>query len=280
MRGLGDVREVAAAEPGWGCGEVEVEVRQVDRPAPADGSLESGRGVVALGDGRCLALDRDRGTATFHGPGLTSDVLAHPYLGPAAIVFSRWHGREAFHGGAYVAGGQAWVLLGPRGAGKSSLLAALAARGGPVVTDDILVTDGSVAYAGPRCVDLRSVVPGTGSWTYPVRSGTRSRLRLPAVASRTPLGGWLFLRWGEELGLCPVPATEVLSRLAVRRARRELPSDPSVLLALAAKPAWELIRPRSWGALNRTCTLLGMLGSAEAVHAYTVHAHTAPGRPV
>ena len=56
--------------------------------------------------------------------------LVHPCLWPAAAVFARWRGLETLHGGAFVDGrGGAWAVLGDRGAGKSSLLAALAVAG-------------------------------------------------------------------------------------------------------------------------------------------------------
>jgi hypothetical protein len=258
LRGLEDVVEVAVPA-GSGDDGIRVEVRQCGGAPPAALALDPDRGVLRLRDGRHLAVDRAAGTATFHGPRLSADVLAHPYLGPVATVFGRWHGREAFHGGAFVAAGRAWVLLGPREAGKSSLLGGLAARGHAVVTDDILVTDGRVVYAGPRCVDLRDPLPGSPP-THPVRGGTRSRLPLPPLVPRVPLGGWLFLCWGDEVGLRPVPAQDLLRRLAARRARRELPSDPGVLLRLATRPGWELTRPRDWSALEETCRLLGELG--------------------
>jgi hypothetical protein len=256
VRGVDGVDELPSAPVGRSVARKVVTVRQADTVAPPPVALDERRCVRLLPDGRHLALDRRRGTATFFGPPLTEDLLAHPYLGPIATTFNRWAGREAFHGGAFVKGDRAWAVLGPRTAGKSSLLAALASQDVPVLSDDILVVDGSGAYAGPRCVDLRHPIPGRSLDTKPVRNTTRLRLRLPPIPLRLPLGGWLFLRWGDELTMTSVGAAELLGRLAARRSWPQLPSDPAATLAIATLPAWDLTRPRDWNALGETCRLL------------------------
>lgn len=243
--------------------DVPVLVRQTPHPPsrPTDFDPVHG-GVRELTDGRLLTLDRDRGCATFHGPALPADLLAHPYLGPVATVFNRWAGRETFHAGAFVLDGRAWVVLGPRNAGKSSLLAALHARGTEVVSDDIVVVDELAVRSGPRCVDLRQPVPGIALDTRTVRAGSRARVGLPPVAARTPLAGWLFLHWGSRLTLDPVPGAELLGRLAARRSWPHLPSDPVALLAMAALPGWDLTRPPDWRGLGATCRLLRTLADS------------------
>lgn len=260
VHGLDHVAELACASSPDG---PQVEVGQVDGVRPAATALDGDRGVLLLADGRHLAVDRAAGTATFSGPHLSPDQLAHPHLGPVATVFNRWAAREAFHAGAVLVGGQAWGVLGPRTAGKSSLLAALAERGASVLSDDIVVTDGEVAYAGPRCLDLRQPLPGSGLATTPARSGTRLRVALPPVADRVPLGGWVFLGWGES-SLAGVAPDLLLRRLAVWRAWRALPSDPVTLLRLATLSAWDLTRPRAWSAVPATLDrLLDTLSAAE-----------------
>ncbi|WP_416906068.1 hypothetical protein [Micromonospora echinospora] len=261
--GLDHVAELRGGE-GPCAAEVTVEIRQTDAPPPPPVPVDERRSVRRLADGRHLALDRATGRATFFGDPLPADLLAHPYLGPVATTFSRWAGRETFHAGAFVLGGRAWAVLGGRTAGKSSLLAALAARGVPVLTDDILVVDGRVAYAGPRCVDLRQPVPQVTADLRAARGGTRWRVSLPPVATRVPIGGWILLRWGPAPALAPVGATRLLPHLAAHRSWRQLPSDPAVLLALATLPAWTLTRPRHWGPLAATCRLLHTTLGAES----------------
>ncbi|WP_433124056.1 hypothetical protein ACQPWW_17955 [Micromonospora sp. CA-240977] len=255
VHGLDGVTELPPAD-GAALGWPAVRVGQRNTPPPPPVPLNDRRGTRILADGRTLCVDRLRGTATFYGPPLAADVLAHPYLAPVATTVNRWTGRETFHSGAFVLAGRAWAVLGPRTAGKSSLLAALAARGVPILTDDILVVDRVDAFAGPRCVDLRQPVPGAAVPTRPVRAGGRLRVGLPPIAPRVPLGGWLFLRWGTALTLTRLPGATLLARLASQRSFGQLPSDPAVLLSLAARPAWELTRPRDWAALDDTHRLL------------------------
>ena len=264
VHGLDHVVELSpVAAPG----ALRVEVSQSDGVRPVVRPLDADRGVLLLADGRHLAVDRQAGTARFAGPRLAPDQLAHPHLGPVATVVNRWAGREAFHAGAFVAGGCAWAVLGPRTAGKSSLLAGLAERGVPVLSDDIVVTDGSLAYAGPRCVDLRQPLPGSALTTTPARAGTRLRVALPALPGAVPLGGWVFLGWGGT-ALVPVGPDALLARLAAWRAWGSLASDPVTLLRLATLPAWDLTRPRDWAAVPVTLTgLLATVSAAAAVPA-------------
>jgi len=262
VRGVDGVAELPPApQVGSAALLMPVTVRQAETLAPSAVALDANRCVRVLADGRRLALDRRRRTATFFGAPLTGDLLAHPYLAPIATTFNRWAGREAFHGGAFVMAEKAWAVLGPRTAGKSSLLAALAGRNVPVLSDDILVADAFGAYAGPRCVDLRHPIPGREMDARPVREKTRLRVTLPAIPVRMPLGGWIFLHWGDQLELTSVRAPELLARLAARRSWPQLPSDPATTLAIATLPAWDLTRPRDWGALDQTCRMLDLVAS-------------------
>jgi hypothetical protein len=154
------------------------------RQDPEPECMGTQRAVLGLPGLRQLLLRRGEGTATFTGPRLSHDELIHPYLGAAASVFSRWCGREVYHAGAFVCGGLAWAVVGGREAGKSSLLAALAARGLPVLSDDLVVTDGHQAFCGPRTIDLRRLAPGTTAPVTPVRGASRWRLALPPAARR------------------------------------------------------------------------------------------------
>jgi hypothetical protein len=220
-----------------------------------------------LPEERWLQLDRSRSEAAYFGSLLTPDQLAHPYVGPLAIIFNRWLGREVFHAGAFVADERAWVVVGQREAGKSSLLAAIADNGIDVLADDISVTDGEQIFTGPRCLDLRQPLPGIRMSLSRARDDTRWRLLLPHGPASCPVGGWLFLRWGDELSLTPVPASKLLGRLARHRLRTHLQSDPSILLALANRPAWVVTRPRSWAGVDGT--VAAIVSTVAAAHRST-----------
>lgn len=235
-------------------------------PVRPEQRLDEGGAVIELLDGeRTLVIDRAAGTAVYYGPPLETSVLAHPYLGPAASLVSRWRGREVFHGGAFVApGGRAIAVLGSQEAGKSTLLAALAAQGVAVLGDDLVVVEGGRVFAGPRTIDLRAEPAPRlrGHLTVSkARGGSRWRLALPPVAPDHELGGWVFLRAADAPGVTvtPVPAAERLARLAPVRGYRDLPSDPRGVLALAALPMWDVARPVTWDALDAAAdALLGL----------------------
>ena len=147
-------------------------------------------------------------------------------------------------------------MVGGREAGKSSLLAALAARRLPVLADDLVITDGQDAFCGPRTIDLRRTIPGSSEPVTPARGASRWRISLPPLCRAAPLGGWIYLRWSAEVAMPAVPAPVSLARLARWRAWPALPSDPATLLALAALPAWHLERPADWACLDETLDLM------------------------
>lgn len=259
--GFEDIDELAPPTDGGGPGLIPVVVLRSADPASAEHVMDMRGSVRSLPDGRCLKLDRAAGRATFYGSPLPRDLFAHPYLGPVAVGFNRWAGREVFHAGAFVTAGRAFMVLGPRTAGKSTLMAAIAASGAPVLADDLAVTDGEFVYAGPRSVDLREPIPVDAvSAGLPelraARDGTRWRVPLPSIASRYPVGGWFFLRWSDSLAADPVPMPTLLGRLAAYRSLGQLASDSTNLLALASHPAWDLHRPRSWADLLETVDLV------------------------
>lgn len=272
IAGLDDVESLPALDPAAPSPAGTVTVSQTTRPA---GHLRPGETRRVLLDGRTVVFRRDVGTARYHGPPLTPDELAHPYLAVTASRFNRWLGRECFHAGVFVAAGRAWLLFGRRTAGKSTLLAALLAHGCDVLADDLAVTDGRVAFAGPRSVDLRDPLPDRHPRARAVRLGTRLRLDLGPVPDRMPIGGMFFLQWADEpVATDRVPPAHLLARLAQARNAPELPTDPLMLLELGGLPAWDLRRPRRWSALPDTVAAI-----ADATAGSTADS-TGASRPV
>lgn len=210
--------------------------------------------------GASVHVERSPGRATFaFEHDISIDAVVHPYLAPVAGLVNHWNGRESIHAGGFVLDGGAWGLVGERGGGKSSTLARLALDGVPVVADDVLVTDGVRVFAGPRALDLRrepAELLGAGEPLGVLGARERWRLHLGDVAATSALAGWVFLAWGPDVSLTPVPAGERLQRLAAERAVRLAPRNAEALLTLAAHPAWELRRPRSWSSLDAAAKLL------------------------
>lgn len=231
----------------WPLVQVTTSVRADSTPAGRRIGPDSAE--LPLVDESWIFLDRESGRATVAGGSATPDELLHPLLATAAVVFAWWHGRSAFHGGAFASAGRAWALLGDRGAGKSSTLAALAAAGVGVVTDDLLVVDGSNVFAGPRVLDLRpDMASELNASALTVRAGARHRLELSQVPAELPLAGWVFLNWGRQTTLRRVAPGEWLER-ATANLNTVTERAPS-LLGLAGLEAWELSRPRDLASLQ------------------------------
>ncbi len=253
------------AERSWP--ELEL-VRRLGAASHTADELEDDGAMIVFRQGGEVAISRQPLRATFTMPSELRDAeLLHPYLAPVAAVCSRWLGRYALHGGGVVLEGGAWGVLADREGGKSSLLAALALAGHGVVSDDVLVTDGAVAYAGPRAIDLREpaadhLQTGTGLGVVGARERWRHRLRV--VSPTAVLRGWVFLAWADAVEVVRLPVADRLNRLVTARALVS-PPDPEILFRLAALPAFELRRPHAWEALPEATSRL-----LETLAAYRV----------
>jgi hypothetical protein len=238
---------------------------EVGPAAPVHQLVDDERAVLATRSGTRLEITRSPLRAVFTAPQpISEDALVHPHLASAAAVASRWLGRESLHAGAFVAGGRAWAVLGDRGSGKSSLLAALALASHPVLADDLLVLEGPLALAGPRGIDLRKDAAerlGAGEPLGVVGTRERWRVRIGPAPVETELAGLILLAWGDVVGLAPVGPGSVLEAVVGAQALRVPPEDPASRLSLAALPGWELTRPPDWAslpaALERLLALAG-----------------------
>ncbi|MGH9029040.1 MAG: hypothetical protein ACRDV4_05440, partial [Acidimicrobiales bacterium] len=181
-----------------------------------------------------------------------------PMLSLACWMRARVLGDEVLHAGAFVGEGGAWLVVGDREAGKSTLLAQLHLLGVPIVTDDLSVLRGGRVFAGPRCIDLRPDMAtrlGTGSL---VRSGTRFREQLPPIEAEHRVAGFIELGSSESDGLERVRGSARLARLlAVTEERSRRP--PADLLDLACLPYCRLNRRLDPAAPGDATELLQML---------------------
>jgi hypothetical protein len=238
----------------------ESRARVHERPAAGgEVKMDESTARVELPNGTAT-MRRDAREAWFRtSTPLTTDELVHPLLGYAALAFSHWMGREAFHAGVFLRDGGAWALIGERGSGKSSTLAWLAREGHRIVADDLLVLDGRTAFAGPRTIDLASASAAHLGWAEgleDVRQGFRQRLTLEELAPEHQLSGWISLRWGDEVSMAPVPAAGRIPLLVEHGNQPMGLVDWPRLLALASLPMFELSRPHRLASLEPTGELL------------------------
>lgn len=131
-------------ERGEGASGTYVRLHYVDNPHAVT--------FVIGPDGRRIWVRWSEGTP-FHD---VNTLLQGPVLGRTL----RMRGTQVLHAGALAVEGQAFCLVGTKGAGKSTTTAAFARLGYPVITDDLaaleLTDEGTLVHPGLARVRLRS----------------------------------------------------------------------------------------------------------------------------
>jgi hypothetical protein len=259
LAGVDEVADLLVpAEPGWPLVELSSSVGE----ASSEPQWVSGEGArLRLRAGGQVEIDWIGGRAHFTLPHAASLAeLLHPYLSTVAAVAAHRAGNEGFHAGAVVASGGAWVVIGDKGAGKSSLLAGLALAGHEVIADDVAILDAEQrVLAGPRFIDLRAGAAEelrAGESIGVVGTRERFRMRLGDVPSGTTLRGFVRLDWADAPAVARVPAARRLTELYANRVARLEPADPAPMLELSALPMLELGRPRDWKQSGAAAQLL------------------------
>ena len=250
IAGLGEAGDghLAAAPSGWP--RLTIERVVADREAcepPGTVRVQEESAEIWLSDGEHVTVDRPSLTVRFSSPRpIAEELIVHPYLGLPASIAAHWLGRLPLHGGAFVHEGRTWALLGTKEGGKSSTLGWLHQRGHRVLSDDILVLDGTEVFAGPRCVDLRREAAGElgGSSLGSLASRERWRLRLGDTQPSEPLAGFIHLGWGERTVVDRLDLGARLPGLIEHSVIRPTSGTAVEYLDLAALPAWRFIRPR------------------------------------
>lgn len=239
---------------------VRLRVRVVPGPTSPPEYIAAGAACLQVRPCGSVLMDRADARATFTlAAKPTASALLHPHLAGVGAVWSYWLGRESFHAGAFVAGGAVWGVLGDKGSGKSSTLAALARAGVPILCDDVLVLDGVTAFAGPRSVDLRADAArtlGIGEPLGVIGDRERWRVALEPIQPELTFRGWVDLRWSDEPVVRSLQGAERLRRLLEHRALRIPSRDPAALFELAGLPFLELGRPRRWCSITPALELL------------------------
>jgi len=209
-------------------------------------------------------------------------------------VFRR-HGMLSLHGAALAHGGQAVLLLGDKGAGKSTLAAALLRAGWQMLTDDLarviardktwLVTPG---FAQLKMTAQTATAMGhelavmARRWTAP-QAGSDAAVNkyvvnLPPAPAPLPLRAICILAplppHADEPSLTALPPDQ--SARAVLANISDDPADPGALLppALLAQafamigqvPVYRLAVPRRFAALDQATDLLAALCETLAPH--------------
>ncbi len=229
LTGVPEARELLVEAPdAWPRLELVRVAPDGDRPLVEEVTADHAR--LWVPGGGWAELDRAASRARIRvPPGTTDGALVHPFLASVALAMSRWRGHEGFHGGGIVAGDGVWGVLGDKTAGKSTMLAWLSLQGVGIMSDDVLIIDGTTVLAGPRSVDLREEAAerlGAGEPMGKVGARDRWRVPLAPVTAELPLRGWITLAWGDDgLGRA-VPRRGALPGAAAAPRRAPRPAGP------------------------------------------------------
>ena len=181
-----------------------------------------------------VSRDGDR-IVSSASPSLPSVTFRHLLLDQVLPLVLHLRGRLALHASAvHVPRFGAIAFAGPAGAGKSTIAAALALRGCPIVADDCLV------FAPSRdVVDVVPGYPGVRLWPDAARSlridaGRGGRVAHYTRKQRAPLGRGRF-----HAAATPLRAVFVLGR-------RRAAGQPSRLRTLGARDRIMSLVPYAW----------------------------------
>lgn len=217
--------------------------------------------------GPYMSVTKDPPAIVLRYPGVTAAAFVHPLATVPLSFLAHWHGYATLHAGAFLYRARAWVVVGERGVGKSTLLALLGQRGHPVVADDLVVIDGNEVLSGPSCVDLREDAADriVGARAIGEVGGRmRHRLATPPAPARVPLGGIWLLDWGKEVVFEPLSLDISVRLLHEQHYVGPLgPPDPEAVFALLAKPMLRFRRPRAWDPAEAAIDQL--LGAIDAL---------------
>ncbi|MDA0168633.1 hypothetical protein OJ998_06005 [Solirubrobacter taibaiensis] len=249
MKGVPEAYDLLVeAPPAWP--ELELVRAPPDADRPLVEVVNADHAQLWVPSGGWAALDRAASRAELRvPPGTTDGALVHPFLASVALVMARWRGHDGFHGGGIITGDGVWGVLGDKTAGKSTTLAWLALAGVGIMSDDVLILDGTTVLAGPRSVDLRAEAAerlGTGDPMGQVGARERWRVGLAPVSATLPLRGWVTLAWGEQIRVEPIRGADRFQALLPHRGVRLVPPDPASLVRLSALPHLRFTRPRDW----------------------------------
>lgn len=256
------VREWTPDDPAC---NAELMVRWRPRPdRPFHGSvyrIADGRLVVDTSDAGWFRIDPQGGVVEIDAGAERVAREVRLWTTPM-LLLATIAGATPLHAACVEVNGTAVAICGPGGQGKTTLAAALAARGHRLMAEDITIADGSppIARAGPDLLRLRRpsrrhVDLGPGA-TVVAESDERLFIRTGSESSSSvPLGAVVLLKEGPELR---VSTRSDAGRLAdLWQVSFHLPNfaDRSRSFQAIADladtvPIFDLERPKAWDQLE------------------------------
>lgn len=223
-------------------------------------------------------------------PNVPNTIVRLPLLGVVLGVALHQRGRLTLHASAVSIGDRAVAFVGQKGAGKSTMVAALQARGHALLTDDVLAIDPETHCVDPAfpqiklCPDAPSGLDQNPDSLLPLAPDLDKGALRDVLYDDTPqpLGAVFILDDSEQIQCTPLEGLDAFFAVMEHRyAPRFLgnkwarPSDLPHYTTLASTiPIVRLERPRDFRCLPDVCaTVEAVLASAQ------VHASSGPSLP-
>lgn len=222
----------------------------------SNASMPDGLAVMSGPEGIDVALDAEAARLLVGAPaGIQEFRWAHPIATMAGVLHATTIGRGAVHAGSFIApGGLAWLVLGPRGAGKTSTLLALHERGLSVLSDDLTTFDDDRVFTGTRHIDVRAETAQARGLEGP-RVRDRTRVTLFDAPMESAWAGTILLGWGDDTSTRAVGLAE-RGRRVVDQTHDAVEGGINNLLPLLTRPVIELARPRNVAELDAVVDVL------------------------
>jgi hypothetical protein len=222
-------------------------------------------GTIIVRDGDRVVVDMD----PLVDPGLIRQCL----LGAVMGVVLGQRGKLVLHAGSVQVGGRAIAFLGDSGQGKSSLAAALVARGHHLIADDVTAVEfdpfPAVVPAGVAHLKIgRNVASALGFadddlmtlWSGETKAG----LRLPTIlpGGTIPLSHIFILEEGDNVQIVPLRHAEAVFGLIVNSYPTCLPEQADTTRMFRCSKLVEAVPVYR---LTRTGDLVALPKLAEAI---------------
>lgn len=233
-------------------------------------------------DGTEFVVDR-RGSriwATWRAPWTVEDMATY-LLGPVLGFVLRQRGVPSLHASGLVVGNRVIGLLGPAGSGKSTVAAAFARRGFPVITDDILAftEEGDRFWVQPAYPRLRlwpdsvavlfgspdRLPPLTPNWDKRYLDLTQPGYRFQSEA--LPLAAMYLLAEGSPTSHAPhveIPLAATVLMKLIANTYSNYASDASQLSkefmlfgrVVERVPVRTIVSQRDFASLSKLCDII------------------------
>lgn len=206
------------------------------------------------------------------------DNLRQPILGTGMAMLLHQRGNTVLHGSSVGINGKAWIFLGNKGDGKSTLAAALTRRGCPLLSDDICSLMPSAESGlmmqpsfprlklNPDSLIHLGETPGMYSKIHPLAEKRVCGADEEFSATPLPVGGVCVLATGAKSELKRLRAMDAVEELLTHMMVNRFPDhQPALVMATVFKqvtaigsgvPVYRLTRPRDFNVLSDTADLL------------------------